>query len=924
MSWERRSGPDRSIGTAPEDRTKIQDQGNTAEALAALVPRDAVVEVRILETRRTGTVAGYFDDLAALEREIRPWDGKAPGIYFTMNPVKPALLARSKNRLKPYFKQTTSDHDIERRCWLLVDIDPIRPAGICSTDDEHEAALECADKVTAYFDELGWPEPTQMYSGNGAYVLVPVDLPNDDPSRDLVERFLKHLAERFNDDQVKIDTSVHNAARIMRVPGTLNAKGDNTPERPHRQARLLHAPDHGEVVDADQLAAVIGDPDPEPSTKAARPGRFDLEQFIAEHLADNIASHGPWKGDGYRWVLTVCPFNPDHSRGEATIVRHPSGAIAASCRHKSCTWKWRDLRKKLDPDAYTRIRKGGARSTDDRFSDSVMAETVAEDILADRFIWTAGLGWLQWNGQRWIRCSDVTVGRVVHLWAMNRFAEAAAELAAGRTDEITVDGWKSLLQAHKQGAVLRLARGVVERAVEDLDADPDLLNMPAGVFDFRTGELLRHDPDLLMTHITRGSWRPEYAHKDWEAALEALPGSERHWLQTRVGQAATGHPTPDGVMPVLQGSGENGKSLVMTDGIVPTLGDYASMASAKLFQATKGSEHSTERADLRGRRALVAEELTEGRSIDVTALKQIQDVTTIKARYIRQDNIEFQASHSLFTTTNYVPIVNEVDHGTWRRLALVRFPYTFRKPGEELDADTDKRGDPELKARIRAGHDGQHDAIVTWIVEGARRWYADPARSLELTPTIAADTRAWRIEADRILGFWDEYMVPDRDACILTAETHDVFNDWLQANGHREWPKETFAPRFIQHQETARHRVTKARTLNPKGLSRPADPLSRRGTVPKRPEVYQGVRWRTVTDDQPDEEVPEVPDPSENQTTYVYKAGLPEGLAPLAQEPDQQEQEYPCPGCGAVVTYPSAGARWCSTCGHRWIPERAA
>src|SRR5215207_2215874 len=146
-------------------------------------------------------------------------------------------------------------------------------------------------------------------------------------------------------------------------------------------------------------------------------------------------------------------------------------------------------------------------------------------------------------------------------------------------------------------------------------------------------------------------------------------------------------------MPVLQGPGENGKSALTTDGTVPALGDYASMASAKLFQSTKGTEHSTERADLRGTRLLIAEELTEGRSIDVNALKQIMDVGRIKARYIRKDNITFKSSHSLFTTTNYVPVVTETDGGTWRRLALLRFPYTFRKPGEPLESESDRPGD---------------------------------------------------------------------------------------------------------------------------------------------------------------------------------------------------------------------------------------
>ena len=55
------------------------------------------------------------------------------------------------------------------------------------------------------------------------------------------------------------------------------------------------------------------------------------------------------------------------------------------------------------------------------------------------------------------------------------------------------------------------------------------------------------------------------------------------------------------------------------------------------------------------------------------------------ARLIRHDNVTWEATHSLFLTTNYLPRIDETDHGTWRRLAMVRFPYRF---GAAVDATT--------------------------------------------------------------------------------------------------------------------------------------------------------------------------------------------------------------------------------------------
>ena len=314
------------------------------------------------------------------------------------------------------------------------------------------------------------------------------------------------------------------------------------------------------------------------------------------------------------------------------------------------------------------------------------------------------------------------------------------------------------------------------------------------------------------------------------------------------------------MLPLLQGAGENGKSALTTDGVAPALGTYAHIASSRLFSADKGNDHSTERADLRGRRLVIGEELTEGRSLDVTAIKRMQDVGLITARRLYQDNMTFRASHTLIVNTNHRPIIAETDHGTWRRLALLVFLNTYVKRPQDVVRDTDRIGDPTLKQRVAAGDNGQHDALVTWAVQGAIAWYANPATALLPTERVEADTRAWRAETDRILGYWTEgLIVPDRTAKVLRSDLHAEFNRWLTDNGHHEWPKETFGPRFEDHKEARRHGVELKRTRNLDGLDRP-----RRANTPydsrreRDPEpgsqqwVWLGVRFRRAENDMRD------------------------------------------------------------------------
>jgi hypothetical protein len=70
-------------------------------------------------------------------------------------------------------------------------------------------------------------------------------------------------------------------------------------------------------------------------------------------------------------------------------------------------------------------------SLNDAFTDSRMAETIADDVLAGDFVWLAGLGWLSWDGRVWAECSEATVGEALRQYVLERFGEESQKLAAG-------------------------------------------------------------------------------------------------------------------------------------------------------------------------------------------------------------------------------------------------------------------------------------------------------------------------------------------------------------------------------------------------------------------------------------------------------------------------------------------------------------
>ncbi|WP_176013943.1 hypothetical protein [Victivallis sp. Marseille-Q1083] len=321
-----------------------------------------VFEIRILDAvsvdwMRPHMESGYFDyehipaaaDAIAKLRSYR-------GAYVTINPVKSDLLARACNRIRGITREpTTADSDIAERRWLLIDCDPKRVSGVSSTDAEHKAAIQKARELRDDMASVTWPEPVICDSGNGAQMLYRASLPPDDEG--LIQRTIESLSSAST-DAVEIDKTVHNPARIWRIPGTMNCKGDSIPARPHRMAQLLSVPSTLSVLSREQLERVANfTAQPQKPVATAQPhsvsDEFDLDSWVRQYCPE-LEAPKVWK-DGRKWVFPVCPFNDAHANRSAVLIQHANGAIAFTCHHNSCSGNdWKKLRELKEPGCYER------------------------------------------------------------------------------------------------------------------------------------------------------------------------------------------------------------------------------------------------------------------------------------------------------------------------------------------------------------------------------------------------------------------------------------------------------------------------------------------------------------------------------------------------------------------------------------------
>lgn len=316
---------------------------------------DDLTEVRIIGNNITAS--GYFKDVDTLLKNLKQYENRQGlNFYFVMNSVNEGCYSRqqrdcfieiSRSNKTP----TTSDKDIVKRNWLLLDIDCERPSGVSSTDTELQKAKDKANKVYRYLKNEGFEQPIVAYSGSGTHLLYRISL---DPSEtQLVKDSLLALDMMFSDEEVKIDTSVFNASRITKLYGTMAVKGRNTKERPHRLSKIVNYPNEIKVNDAELLIKLAKNL-PEPPKRTFQAQEFDIDSWLSSN-GIVVKEQANFNG-GRKLILEECPFDSSHRGKDAAIFVLNNGAIGFKCFHASCSqYTWQDVRKKYEPNAYNRV-----------------------------------------------------------------------------------------------------------------------------------------------------------------------------------------------------------------------------------------------------------------------------------------------------------------------------------------------------------------------------------------------------------------------------------------------------------------------------------------------------------------------------------------------------------------------------------------
>ena len=785
----------------------------TLDATKLLLAAGCVHELRILNTSKK-TVSGYFDDFDKLAAEAAAWDGQAPAIYVTLNPVNPDLLARSRNHLTKWARLTTSDIDIVRRRWLPIDCDPVRPTGISSTNAEHEEAIARVKTISSWLQRQGWPLPVLADSGNGGHLLYRIDLPNDRDSMVLVQRCLEALDLLFSDEAVKVDVTNYNAARIFKLYGTKAAKGDSTEERPHRVSSVLYEPPDLEQVDVALMRKLTETLPQLVTTGRTFSGKdFDLAAWIqANNL--NVVRTGPWKDGGTKWILNPCHWDSEHIDGSSYIVQFASGAIAAGCHHNGCAGKdWKELRDLMEPragrDHERRSPSGNGAAPELPALDEDVHETDMGNALRLikqhggelRYSHREGW-WYVWSGKRWERDDTGAVHRRAIKTVRAIYGEAA-QAEGDAAKKLAAHGIRSESEP-KLSAMVKLARSGLPVLTSQLDRDPWAFNCQNGTLDLRSGKLRAHERNDLITKISPVVFDPEAEAPVFMAFLQTImAGNEGliRYLQATLGRALSGD-VSDHRLEVWDGSGSNGKSTLF-NAVHHTLGDYSQPMPPGLLLERRHDHHPTEIADLKGARFVWSVEIGERRALAAEVVTALTGEQTLKARRMHENLWSFQTTHKLFVATNHLPRIKGA-HAVWRRIKRLTFTVTI------ADVDQDKHLGDKLEDE-RAG-------ILNWLLAGCLAWQHD---GIAEPPEVRAATGAYRADEDVVQRFLEDRCTTGNAHVAETGMLFKAWGEWCAQNNERVGTSTTFGKQLRDHGFTSGQAGsgTRSRTWSGVGLT---------------------------------------------------------------------------------------------------------
>lgn len=442
----------------------------------------------------------------------------------------------------------------------------------------------------------------------------------------------------------------------------------------------------------------------------------------------------------------------------------------------------------------------------DDYSDIGQAEVLAA-LHKEDLVYTDASDFMRYDGIRWVEskqlavaaCMDVTDRQLDD--ALLKVSETKKTLISSGIDEKLIEeGGKKLKAAIRTeeqddaftaymdakgylafvmkrrdakyiSSALQLARPMLLKNIREFDSNGFLLNTPDGTYDLRHGLRGRHEhtPDDLITKVTAVAPGQDGMELWMDAVAQFFCGDMEliEYVQRIVGLTAIGQIFQEALI-IAHGEGRNGKS-TFWNSIYRVLGSYSGTISADALTVGCRRNVLPEKAEMKGRRLIIAAELEEGMRLSTSMVKQLCSTDDISAEKKYKDHFEFVPTHTLVLYTNHLPKVGGTDEGIWRRLIVI--PFSAR-----IEGDSDIKNYTDFLVTNAGG------AILSWIIEGAEKIIRD-GYHLKAPGCVINAIDAYRENNDWLSAFIEECCEVGPDYEQKSGEFYQEYRAYCQRNG---------------------------------------------------------------------------------------------------------------------------------------------
>lgn len=311
------------------------------------------IEVRFLKTSY-GIVSGIFstdeDGAEELAEQVQAMGLERVSMYHTINKlsdeyVNNCIANGNLNKLIKNAQTTTKDSDIGEIRLIMIDLDPKRDSGVSSTDEEKDTAKTLLADMVNDLNGAGLGFPAYVTdSGNGYNAYYPVSFPNDKEHNKLIADFIKCLSEKYSNEDVDVDKSTKNPARIAKVPGSWSVKGLDAPDRPHRQCMLIKNWFKQPSLTADKIKAYLSENSVKTESKKKSGSKvkkikvYDVSEWLDSHGLEYKVNQAECEDSACTiYSLKNCPFADHDNEYCSFLAQFEDMSVIFKCHHNHCT-----------------------------------------------------------------------------------------------------------------------------------------------------------------------------------------------------------------------------------------------------------------------------------------------------------------------------------------------------------------------------------------------------------------------------------------------------------------------------------------------------------------------------------------------------------------------------------------------------------